>query len=264
MQIGEVQLSNWDSVSKSPGQKHSSLPFCRTLLVSASERECDHGLIGSGLQNREELRHGDSGGNALQCEKKEYDEGRLKLGGPGKVVEVDEMHVCHRKYQRGRLLAKKGVWVLGLTEVDSASHPIEDPRLLERLKDQEDKRKKAADERAQRKRKRAHIPNQPFPTTPLPSPFATQSIQPLPSPFATSNPFASKPVLSPPQQIAPRPQEVNIHETDGDDDDDPVDVVRVGEDDDDSADGLSRVAFENQMKRLFSRSRKNATKKTLR
>ena len=83
------------------------------------------------------------------------------------------MHVCHMKYQRGRLLAKEGVWVLDLTEVDSASHPIEDPRLLERLKDPEDKRKKVADERSQRKRKRAPIPNQPFQTTQLPSPFAT-------------------------------------------------------------------------------------------
>ena len=78
--------------------------------------------------------------------KKEFDEGRLKLGGDGKVVKIDEMFVCHRKYHRGRRQAKEGVWVLGLTEVESASHPIENPCVLGRLKENEEKRQKWAED----------------------------------------------------------------------------------------------------------------------
>ena len=64
------------------------------------------------------------------------------LGCEGKVVEIDEMFVCHRKCHHGRRQAKEGVWVLGLTEVNASSHPIEDSRLLEKLKNEEDRREK--------------------------------------------------------------------------------------------------------------------------
>ena len=56
--------------------------------------------------------------------KQEQKEGRLKLGGPGKVVEVDEMPICRRKYESSKRTAKEGIWIVGLTEVDAASHLI--------------------------------------------------------------------------------------------------------------------------------------------
>ena len=94
----------------------------------------------------------------------------------------------------------------------------------------------------------------------LPSPFAATSLQPLPSPFSILRPLVPLPVQSggQPSHLPPIDQDQN-----GEDDDDPVDVVHVGEDADDSAEVLTRVAFENQMKRLFSQSRKNMPKKTL-
>ena len=66
--------------------------------------------------------------------KKEFIDGKLKLGGEGKVVEIDEMYVCHRKYIKGRPVEKEGTWVVGLTKVDATSHPIENPQVQERLK----------------------------------------------------------------------------------------------------------------------------------
>ena len=72
----------------------------------------------------------------------------MKLGGPEKVVEIDEMYVCHRKYNRGRPMGKEGTWVLGLTVVDGAFHPIENPRFLDMLK-------------AVKKRKNSVLPREP-------------------------------------------------------------------------------------------------------
>ena len=86
--------------------------------------------------------------------KKMHEDGLLKLGGPGKVVEVDEMHPCGRKYNRGRTLEKEGVWILGLTEVDVASHPIENPAFLDQLRKREEEREEAARQQ-QEKRKRS-------------------------------------------------------------------------------------------------------------
>ena len=77
--------------------------------------------------------------------------GELMLGGPGKVVEIDEMFLSHRKYKRGRKLAKEGTWILGLTEVDASSHPIDNPRLLENLIDRENKRGSSSGTRGEEK-----------------------------------------------------------------------------------------------------------------
>ena len=64
------------------------------------------------------------------CEKVKTmrEEGQLKLGGPGKVVEVDELFVCSRKYGRGKRMAKEETWILGLTEVDAGIPPDREPR----------------------------------------------------------------------------------------------------------------------------------------
>ena len=44
--------------------------------------------------------------------KDEHARGELKLGGDGKVVEIDEMFLCHRKYNAGREQSKRGLWFL--------------------------------------------------------------------------------------------------------------------------------------------------------
>ena len=42
------------------------------------------------------------------CIKSAHSRGQLKLGGPDKIVEIDEMFLWHRKYGRGRRMAKEG------------------------------------------------------------------------------------------------------------------------------------------------------------
>ena len=49
-------------------------------------------------------------------------------------------------------MGKEGMWVLGLTEVDNGSHPIQNPRFLQMLKDGEDNRERRAGERAEQRR----------------------------------------------------------------------------------------------------------------
>ena len=56
-------------------------------------------------------------------------------------MEVDEAFISRRKYNRGRRQAKEGMWVVGLTEVNTSTHEIDDPVLLEAIKEREAKRR---------------------------------------------------------------------------------------------------------------------------
>ncbi|UMM33208.1 hypothetical protein L5515_006770 [Caenorhabditis briggsae] len=38
------------------------------------------------------------------------------LGGPGKIVEIDESHMYKAKYNRGHMLRRKSIWIFGMTE----------------------------------------------------------------------------------------------------------------------------------------------------
>ena len=62
------------------------------------------------------------------------------FGGDGKIVQIDEAFISRRKYNRGRRQAKEGLWVVGLTEVNTSAHEIDDPVLLEAIKERGAKR----------------------------------------------------------------------------------------------------------------------------
>ena len=61
----------------------------------------------------------------------------IMFGGEGKVVEIDEAFLSRRKYYRGRKQAKEGVWVVGLTEVDTSTREVNDPLVLQHVKENE-------------------------------------------------------------------------------------------------------------------------------
>ena len=89
------------------------------------------------------------------------------FGGEGKVVEVDEAFICHRKNHKGRIEAKEGVWVVGITEVDKSTHRIENEELMVHLQEVEEARQKAAEAAEARRKilktrkKAARVPNGP-------------------------------------------------------------------------------------------------------
>ena len=64
------------------------------------------------------------------------------LGGPGKVIEIDEMFVVKRKYNVGKRLAKEELVVFGITERDGCPVQILNDELYAYLVDKEDDRRK--------------------------------------------------------------------------------------------------------------------------
>ena len=80
-----------------------------------------------------------------ECFKETASREDFMFGGEGKVVEVDEAFVSRRKNHCGRIQAKEGVWVVGITEVDKSTHDIENEELMAHLREVEDARQKAAE-----------------------------------------------------------------------------------------------------------------------
>ena len=184
--------------------------------------------------------------------RKKHEMGQQKLGGEGKVVEVDEMFLCHSKYNVGRRPVKEGVWVLGLTEVDKASHPIENPDALQKLMERERKRERAAQERAERRKlsKQRQV---------------LARLSTFPSSFTSR--VAAREVRPPQPAVSPPPSPViesTEQDFDEEDEHDPVAIVHVDEDINDGLEAhLAQIEFGRQMSRLFSQSRKDKPKRTL-
>ena len=221
------------------------------------------------------------------CEKirKERSEGRMMLGGQGKIVEIDEMFVCGRKYGRGRRMAKEGTWVLGLTEVDAASNPIENRNFLEQLRKREDEREEAARQRQERRKRRKTTKNavrapRPIPDVPAPDTAAPNASVPVspdhdcPAPHCpvpnfltsfvrTSDTFEVETAEWIDDAFATDDGDDNGHElANQDEEEEGIEIVHVADNVDDE-ESLSRIEPESQLKRLFSQSRKNMPKKTL-
>ena len=173
---------------------------------------------------------------------RERAEGSLMLGGPGKIVEVDEMFVCQRKYGRGRRTAKEGTWVLGRAEVNEASHPIENPRFIEMLKQREDQREEAAMKRLEKENAEKHKK--------ITKRRCQTAFEPSLDPVVVdrSEWFG--------ELFGDERNEENEQE-------DGIDIVHVARDVEVAGNTLTRLELENQLKRLFSQSRKNQPKNTL-
>ncbi len=56
-----------------------------------------------------------------------------KIGGKGTIVEIDEIHLAVRKYQRGTQLVSEHFWVFGMIEVQGGWVQFEDESLYKRL-----------------------------------------------------------------------------------------------------------------------------------
>ena len=168
------------------------------------------------------------------------------------MVEIDEMFLCHRKYNVGRRTVKEGTWVLGMTEVDASSHPIENPDALHKLQERREKRERAARKRDER---RKHMKRQ-------------QVITRLSSfPSAFSGRAAERTVQAPQPGFrarARRGRASDVNNSEDEAEQDHVDLVHIEEDGNDDLESfLSRIQFERQMSRLFSQSRNNQSKMTL-
>ena len=64
-----------------------------------------------------------------------------QLGGPGKVVEIDEAFLTTNKYHVGRIQAKQGIMVLGITERDGGPTRVDNVALYNYLLKKEEWRK---------------------------------------------------------------------------------------------------------------------------
>ena len=146
-------------------------------------------------------------------------------------------------------MAKEGTWILGLTEVDLASHPIENRTFLQELQKREDEREEAA-RRRQEKRKRRKTAKTAVRRHSPPSLIGTSGMSAVGSSEFVDDEFLSDDGHGNGMEAA-------------DQEDDPIDIVHVPDDVEANEDTLTRIELENQLKRLFSQSRKNKPKRTL-
>ena len=77
--------------------------------------------------------------------------GRMKMGGRGKHVEIDETWPAQNKNGVGHVPGKMDLWVVGLLEVDGDAVEVQNPEVLARMKADEERRN--ADEKARREKK---------------------------------------------------------------------------------------------------------------
>ena len=95
--------------------------------------------------------------SACKMFQRQIDGGFMMLGGPGKSVEIDECKICRTKYNRGKVEAKEGVWVVGITEVDEPKKVVSTP-LKMRILEREDSRKRYCESRTTKGAKRRALP----------------------------------------------------------------------------------------------------------
>ena len=101
-------------------------------------------ITSSGLQPETVRKYVDVVRSAMRhATQKMYRSWEGQLGGPGKVVEIDEAFPVKNKYHVGRILAKQGLIVFGITERDGGRTKVDDVGLFNYLvKKEADKTKK--------------------------------------------------------------------------------------------------------------------------
>ena len=84
-----------------------------------------------------------------------YEQWEGDLGGPGKVIEIDEVFVVKRKYNVGKRLVKEELVIFGITELEGGAVQILDDELYDYLVQKEDyKEQKALQRKRQQQRRR--------------------------------------------------------------------------------------------------------------
>ncbi|UMM40743.1 hypothetical protein L5515_017260 [Caenorhabditis briggsae] len=110
-------IGNIDGTEESD---EAALRFLATYGLVLNERECPeclnaslHGVTTSTIVNLNKLfRQLTEQWFERQIEKNP----NFLLGGPGKIVEIDESHMYKAKYNRGHMLRRKSIWIFGMTE----------------------------------------------------------------------------------------------------------------------------------------------------
>ena len=166
--------------------------------------------------------------SACKMFQRQLDGGFMMLGGPGKSVEIDECEICHTKYNRGKLEANEGVWVVGITEVHEPMKVASDP-LNTHILEREETRKRYFESRTTKSAKRRAIPVHPSTT-----------------------------------QTTDKPtQDVNWTEVDVQDGDENGHLMVIVSDEMSRDLDLNEGDFDDDLRRLFSQSRAGKSKRTV-
>ena len=97
MQQVEDKLRNKYGARLQWNRENPTLHIRPPMLLPGNQCQIDNRFDWSRLQDDQQVHRITSGGLSAAA-KQEQKEGCLKLGGPGKVVEVDEMPICRSKH----------------------------------------------------------------------------------------------------------------------------------------------------------------------
>jgi hypothetical protein len=109
-----MTLNTWFANCKMPIEKLLMLTYLISLDHSYENciRETYDWLNDISISSATVAKHHISAREVIMCALGQRSQSRWKIGGPGHIVEIDEMLFGRRKYERGRL--GQGSWILGI------------------------------------------------------------------------------------------------------------------------------------------------------